>query len=93
MDLTETRIIACEAKEPYKVWIKFIDGVEGIVDLSDLLSKKVFAEAWSTKEKFMQVHIDPDTKTLTWGKEGDTVDVNRISLKQEVLKSSDCSLA
>ncbi len=87
MDLSKTRIVDCEARAPYKVWVKFVDGVEGIVDLSDLLSKDVFADAWSTDEKFKQVRIDPDTMTLTWGREGDTVDVNRVSLKEEVLET------
>ena len=87
MNSSEDKIINFEAKEPYKVWIRFIDGVEGVVDLSDLLSKNVFSEAWSTEEKFKQVRIDSETETLTWGFGKDAVDVNPMSLKEEILKS------
>lgn len=87
MDLSRVRIVDCEAKDPYKVWIKFVDGVEGTVDLSDLLEKKVFSNAWSSEEKFKLVRIDPETETLTWGHGQNAVDINPISLKEEVLRS------
>lgn len=87
VNLAETQILACKAMEPYKVCVKFLDGVEGVVDLSDLLLKEVFAEAWDTEEKFQQVRIDPIIRTLTWGEGEDVVDVNRVSLKKEVLES------
>lgn len=87
MDPVTTRIIACKALEPYKVWVRFVDGIEGVVDLSDLLSKNVFAEAWATEEDFQAVYIDEETLTLTWKLGNDTVDVNRITLKEEILES------
>jgi hypothetical protein len=59
------RIIAAEARAPYRVHVRFSDGVEGEVDLSDLVGKGVFA-AWSDPERFAHVSIDPDTHTLTW---------------------------
>ncbi|MBI3605639.1 MAG: DUF2442 domain-containing protein, partial [Nitrospirae bacterium] len=37
------KITEVKPLEDYQVWIKFSDGVEGIVDLSDLVEKGVFS--------------------------------------------------
>ena len=31
-----SRPIAVEPREDYKIWLRFTDGVEGVVDLSDI---------------------------------------------------------
>ena len=49
----------------YRVWIKFSNGVEGIVDLSDIKGKGVFAK-WKDVSFFNSVYIDSETHTLTW---------------------------
>ena len=51
--------------EPYKVWIRFTDGVSGNIDLSDLAGHGVFS-AWTDPKFFSQVSIDPETQTLRW---------------------------
>ena len=51
--------------EGYRVWIRFADGTEGEVDLSDLVGKGVFA-AWDDLQEFAKVFIDPETHTLAW---------------------------
>ena len=48
-----------------KVWIRFDDGEEGEVDLSDMVGQGVF-ELWNDPEEFLKVTIDPETHTLTW---------------------------
>ncbi|HOM17339.1 MAG TPA: DUF2442 domain-containing protein [Thermoguttaceae bacterium] len=40
----------------YRIWIKYADGVEGEVDLSELVGKGVFA-AWKDDREFQKVHI------------------------------------
>lgn len=40
----------------YRLWIKFSDGVEGVIDLSNLAGKGVFA-LWNDYRKFEKVSI------------------------------------
>jgi len=47
----------------FKVWIKFFDGVQGIVDLSDLAEKGVVSK-WNNKEYFNSVYIDSESHTI-----------------------------
>jgi hypothetical protein len=35
--------IEVKAGENYQIWIKYSDGIQGVVDLSDLVGKGVFA--------------------------------------------------
>lgn len=53
----------------YKLWIKYADGVEGQIDLSDLVGKGVFA-LWEDKEAFGQVYIGSDGQ-IAWSDEID----------------------
>ena len=40
----------------YRLWIKFSDGIEGVIDLSNLAGKGVFA-LWNDYRKFEKVSI------------------------------------
>ncbi|MCC7354364.1 MAG: DUF2442 domain-containing protein [Anaerolineae bacterium] len=40
----------------YRLWIKYSDGTEGIVDLSDYVGDGVFA-LWNDYQEFRKVHI------------------------------------
>ena len=59
------RIAAVEPLARYRVWIRFSDGIEGQVDLSNLVGKGVFA-LWNDPEQFAKVSIAPQSHTLTW---------------------------
>lgn len=59
------RIVAVKALPLYRVRIRFSDGVEGEVDLSDLVGKGVFTD-WNDPKQFARVSIDPESHTLTW---------------------------
>lgn len=82
----QIRIVRCKPEPNFRVWIQFADGLEGIVDLRDLLEKPAFQRAWQSTEQFNQVRIDPITDTITWGEEGDEVDVNPMELRKEILE-------
>jgi hypothetical protein len=82
MESRRVRIVACEAKPRYHVWLCFDDGLEGEVDLVDLVGKGVF-EALESVDFFNQVRVDPRTDALTWG-EG--IDLDAFSLREDVLK-------
>lgn len=59
------QIVKVEPKGSYRLSIRFSDGLEGEVDLSDLVGKGVFA-AWKNPKHFAKVSIDPETHTLCW---------------------------
>ncbi len=59
------RIVAVQPLDAYRVRIRFSDGMEGEVDLGDLVGKGVFA-LWNDPEQFVNVFIDPESHTLAW---------------------------
>ena len=58
--LVEVRVLG-----GYRVWLRFTDGAEGEVDLSDLAGRGVF-EAWNDRQFFENVRID-QSGALAWG--------------------------
>jgi hypothetical protein len=79
----KAKIVACEPKPNYRVWIQFDDGLEGEVDLSHLVGKGVF-EAWESVDFFNQVQVDPESETLTWG---DEIDLDPYVLREKLENS------
>lgn len=59
------RIVEARPLEKFKVRVRFDDNVEGVVDLSDVAGKGIFA-AWNDPAVFPAVFIDPLTHTLAW---------------------------
>ena len=59
------RIVDAKALPSYRLWVRFEDGVEGEVDVSDLVGKGVF-KAWQDPEFFNQVYIDEEAGTVAW---------------------------
>lgn len=51
--------------ENCRIFIRFSDGKEGTVDLSDMKGKGVFT-AWSDKDVFYAVKIDEESGTVVW---------------------------
>lgn len=76
------RIVQCHPQENYRVWIKFYDGLEGVVDVSQFKEIPAFKRAWRTVEKFNLVRVDPETHTITWGEEGAEADINPAELRK-----------
>ncbi len=48
----------------FRLWLKYEDGIEGIVDLSDLAGRGVF-EAWSEREVFDAVTVN-ESGAVVW---------------------------
>lgn len=61
------RPVYVKALPNYRIYIKFSDGAEGEVDLSDLAGRGVF-DAWKDYRVFEQVHIGPG-REIQWGDE------------------------
>ncbi len=58
------RPTAIKPLDNYRLWVRFSDGVEGIVDLSDLVGKGVFA-LWNDHREFQKARIGPSGE-IAW---------------------------
>ena len=56
--------IAVEPREGYRIWIRYADGPEGEIDLSDLAGHGVFV-AWNDRAHFGKVHIT-EHRAIAW---------------------------
>ena len=50
------RLVQVRPLEDYRLWLKYDDGTEGVVDLSELVGRGVFA-IWQDEGRFRQVRI------------------------------------
>ena len=57
--------VEVEARQLYKLWIRFDDGVSGIVDLAQWSTRGIFA-AWSDVTFFKTAHLRP-YGAVAWG--------------------------
>jgi hypothetical protein len=55
---------AVKVLENYRLWVRFSDGVEGIVDLSEFAGKGIFA-LWNDYREFERAHVGPDGE-IAW---------------------------
>lgn len=53
-----------EAREGYRIWVRFSDGAAGEIDLSRLCGQGVFA-AWNEPGYFERVHVTPH-RAIAW---------------------------
>lgn len=51
------RIVEAVARRDYRLWLRYSDGTEGEVDLSDLAGRGVFA-SWKNRHAFEGVRVD-----------------------------------
>ena len=56
--------VEVRALEPYRIWLRYDDGVEGELDLSYLAGDGVFA-AWEDHSFFAGVHLGP-AGSIAW---------------------------
>lgn len=59
------RIVSVEAMPDYRLRVTFSDGMDGIVDLSDMVGKGVFS-ALADPAQFAEVFVDSVTQTAAW---------------------------
>jgi hypothetical protein len=59
------RVIDAKYVSDYKVWVRFDDGVEGVINLEDELYGEVF-EPLRDVEKFKRFQLNTDIHTITW---------------------------
>lgn len=49
-------LIAVQPREGFQLWLRYSDGTEGVVDLSDHVGRGVF-KVWETPGEFQKVHL------------------------------------
>lgn len=59
-----TRVVAVKPRQGYRLWLRYEDGSEGEVDLSDLAGRGVF-KAWEDRRVFENVRVD-DAGAVVW---------------------------
>ena len=60
----QLRPIQVEARDGYRLWVRFDDGVEGEVDLSSRAGQGVF-KVWDDPGVFESVSVTPH-RTISW---------------------------
>jgi hypothetical protein len=59
------RVLEAKHAGDYRIWLKFHDGLQGEIDLSDVLWGEVF-EPLKDVSEFRKFRVDPLWKTLVW---------------------------
>lgn len=59
-------VVEVEARENFRIWVRFEDGLQGEVDLSDLVGKGVFHRWLANPAEFAQASVDPESGTVIW---------------------------
>ncbi len=65
--------VEVKALSPYRIWLRYDDGVEGEVDLSHLAGKGVYV-AWEEPTFFSRVKLGPGGG-IEWGDDDRTIDI------------------
>ena len=76
-------VVEVEAREPYKLWVRFDDGVAGLVDLSDSAAVGGIFSAWTDEDYWRTAHVVAEAGAVAWGNGAD-IDVCPFSLYLEV---------
>jgi Protein of unknown function (DUF2442) len=59
-------IVATEALGDHRLYLRFEDGVEGVIDLAPHLSFHGIFAPLRDRAYFAQVRVDPELGTVTW---------------------------
>ncbi len=62
------RPIHVHAVEKYKIYLRYLDGTIGEVDLSHLAGNGIFSQ-WDENNLFSHVFLDPETHAIAWNEE------------------------
>jgi len=87
------KLIEVKALEKYKIRVKYKDGSEGKVDLSDVAGQGIF-KFWDIENNFEKIYINSETDGIAWSDEleicPDTIyyEINNINPKRELSKDT-----
>ena len=63
-------VTGAKYKKDYRIWVRFNDGSEGIVDLKDELYGEMF-EPLKKLKNFKSFRVDPELETVVWNNGAD----------------------
>ena len=64
-------VVKVEYLDDYRLHLRFEDGVEGVIDVSDLVKFTGVFAPLEDKAYFAQVHVNPDIGTICWPNDAD----------------------
>ena len=59
-------VVSVELRDGYRLHLRFEDGVEGVVDVSEILNFTGVFSGLRDRKEFARVHVDPETGTISW---------------------------
>lgn len=59
-------VVEVEARADFRVWVRFEDGLQGEVDLSELAGRGVFKRWEDNPSEFKEVAVDSESGTIVW---------------------------
>jgi Protein of unknown function (DUF2442) len=64
-------IISAQARRPYQIHLQFEDGVEGTIDLNQIIEFSGVFAALRDPDYFATVQVDPEVGTIVWSNGAD----------------------
>ena len=64
-------VVKVEYLDDYRLHLRFEDGVEGVIDVSDLVKFTGVFAPLEDKAYFAQARVNPDTGTICWPNDAD----------------------
>lgn len=83
VDVATPHVIELEVREPFQIWVRFDDGVAGVVNLSDSAAVGGIFARWSDEDFWRSAHIVANAGAVAWG-DGSEIDVCSLSLYLDV---------
>ncbi|MCY3651019.1 MAG: DUF2442 domain-containing protein [Acidimicrobiaceae bacterium] len=81
--MASPQVVELEVREPYRIWVRFDNGAEGVIDLSDSAALGGIFSQWSNQDFWRSAHIVADSGAVAWG-DGSEIDVCPLSLYLDV---------
>lgn len=60
------RVLAAKALEPFKIWLRFTDAREGVVDLADVFDQGGVFQPLRDPAEFAKARVEPEFGTVEW---------------------------
>ena len=81
--MVSPHVVELEVREPFQIWVRFDNGVAGVVDLSDSAAVGGIFTRWSDQGFWHSAHVVAATGSVAWG-DGSEIDVCPLSLYLDV---------
>ena len=81
--MVSPHVTELEVCEPFQTWVRFDDGIAGVVDLSDTAAVGGIFAQWSDEGLWRSAHIVADSGAVAWGDDSE-IDVCPLSLYLDV---------